>query len=67
MVDSLAARLDSGEGGAQEWARLVRAYVVLKEPSKAASTLAKARSALAGDKAALAGLDDLARELGLGG
>lgn len=67
MVDSLAARLDSGEGGAPEWARLVRAYVVLNEPAKAASTLAKARSALAGDKAALAGLDDLARELGLGG
>jgi cytochrome c-type biogenesis protein CcmH len=67
MVDNLAGRLASEGGDAASWQRLVRAYVVLKEPEKAKTALADARKALAADGAALRALDDLARELGIGG
>lgn len=67
MVESLAARLEQNGADPDGWRRLVRAYVVLKEPEKAKAALAKARRALSADADALAGLDAFAREMGLGG
>jgi cytochrome c-type biogenesis protein CcmH len=66
MVEGLATRLAKNGGSAEEWARLIRAYTVLHETDKAKETLASARTALAGDAKAGAGLDALARDLGLG-
>jgi cytochrome c-type biogenesis protein CcmH len=66
MVEGLATRLAKNGGSAEEWARLIRAYTVLHETDKAKETLAVARMALAGDAKAGAGLDALARDLGLG-
>ena len=65
MVERLATRLAKSGGGAEEWARLIRAYSVLHEKDKAKETLAAARTALAGDAKAGAGLAALARDLGL--
>lgn len=67
MVEGLAARLAQNGADADGWLRLVRAYKVLNEPEKAATALADARRALGADPAARARLDDLARELGIGG
>ena len=67
MVDSLASRLAANGADPAGWLRLVRAYTVLNEPEKAKAALADARRALASDPAALQGLNELARELGLGG
>src|SRR6202453_4159406 len=66
MVEGLATRLAKSGGSAEEWARLIRAYTVLHETDKAKQTLAAARTALMGDAKASAGLDALARDLGLG-
>lgn len=67
MVAGLAARLAQNGKDPEGWLRLVRSYTVLKEPAKARTALADARKALAGDSASLSRLDDLARELGIGG
>lgn len=67
MVASLAAKLAQNGKNPEGWLRLVRSYSVLKEPEKARTALADARKALAGDGASLGRLDDLARELGIGG
>ncbi len=66
MVSRLANRLASSGGSVDEWSRLIRAYTVLHEADKAKSALADARKALAPDPNAVAGLDALARDLGLG-
>jgi cytochrome c-type biogenesis protein CcmH len=66
MVSGLARRLADKGGSGEEWARLVRAYTVLREPDKAKTALADARKALASDATALGNLDALAHELGLG-
>lgn len=64
MVAGLAARLQEKGGTPQEWARLVRSYVVLGEPDKANAALDKAREALAAAPAeARAPLDAIAREV----
>lgn len=67
MVDGLAARLASDGRDAEGWLRLVRAYVVLNEGSKAKEALADARRALAGDASAIERLAALAKQLGLEG
>jgi cytochrome c-type biogenesis protein CcmH len=67
MVDGLASRLQQDGHDAEGWLKLVRAYTVLGEKSKAATALADARRNLASDAAGLARLDGLARELGLEG
>ncbi len=67
MVDSLAVRLAANGDDPEGWLRLVRAYAVLKEPAKAKSALEDARRALAGRPSAVKGLQELARELGIGG
>lgn len=64
MVEGLASRLEAGGGSPEEWARLVRSYVVLGERDRAAATLARARQSLPGSGEAL---DRLAGELGLSG
>ncbi|MBV9289366.1 MAG: c-type cytochrome biogenesis protein CcmI [Hyphomicrobiales bacterium] len=66
MVSRLADRLAANGGSADEWARLIRAYTVLHQDGKAKAALADARKALAPDAGAVAGLDALARDLGLG-
>ena len=66
MVSGLAQRLAEKGGSGEEWARLVRAYTVLREPDKAKTALSDARKALANDATALGNLDALAHELGLG-
>ena len=66
MVSRLANRLASSGGNVDEWSRLIRAYTVLHEAGKAKAALADARKALAPDPDAVAGLDALARDLGLG-
>ena len=66
MVVGLATRLAKSGGRPEEWERLIRAYSVLHETDKAKQTLAAARTALASDAKAGAGLDALARDLGLG-
>lgn len=67
MVDGLAARLQKDRKDPNGWLRLIRAYSVLKESDKAASALAQARAALSDDAPSLKALDDLARELNVGG
>ncbi len=67
MVERLATRLAQSGGDASQWGRLIRAYSVMHEADKAREALAAARKALAGDAGAGAGLDALARELGIGG
>ena len=63
MVEGLAKRLAANGGSAEEWGRLIRAYVVLQKPADALKALADARRAYGSDPAALAGFDALAGEL----
>lgn len=65
MVGSLAARLESDGGSAEEWARLIRSYVVLGERDKAAAAWARARIALAQDETGLRQVSETARSAGL--
>jgi cytochrome c-type biogenesis protein CcmH len=65
MVEGLAARLDTQGGTGDEWARLVRSYMVLGEPEKAQTALKKARRALEQDQDGLRSIDAMARELKL--
>ncbi len=67
MVEQLAARLARQGGSVEEWARLVRAYTVLKDPDRARAVLIDAKKALAADSAATEQLTSLARDLGIGG
>jgi cytochrome c-type biogenesis protein CcmI len=66
MVNRLATRLAQSGGSVDDWARLVRSYVVLDDKDKAMAALGSARKALGGDSAAVAKLDSLAQELNLG-
>ena len=65
MVESLAQRLATTGGTAEEWSRLVRSYAVLGEHDRARATLDDARRALAQDQAGLGRLDSMAQELAL--
>jgi cytochrome c-type biogenesis protein CcmH len=65
MVESLAQRLATSGGTAEEWTRLVRSYTVLGERGKAQASLESARRALAQDEAGLGRLDAMAQELAL--
>ena len=67
MVEGLAFRLAQNGRDPEGWLRLIRAYTVLGDAAKARSALVDARKGLGGDAAALARVDDLARQLGLGG
>ena len=63
MVQGLADRLETGGGSAEEWARLMRSYVVLGQADKAKAAHGKARQALAGEQSAVARIDAMARDL----
>ena len=66
-VERFAKRLAESGGDADQWGRLICSWAVLHELDKARDALAAARKALAGDAGAGAGLDALARELGIEG
>ncbi len=59
MVANLAARLKTNSRDLEGWQRLITAYVVLKDASKARAALAEARLAFQGDAAATAVFDEL--------
>jgi len=54
MVEGLAARLASDGGSADEWARLVRALIVLGETDRARAIATEAESVFASQPDALA-------------
>jgi cytochrome c-type biogenesis protein CcmH len=65
MVARLAGRLSENGQDLEGWLRLIRAYKVLNDESKARDALATARKTFDGDPAGRARIDALARELGL--
>jgi len=65
MVARLSARLASEGGSADEWARLIRAYGVLKQTDKAAEIWTEAKAKFAGDAAAMAVLSSAAQTAGI--
>jgi len=67
MVEGLAARLKTDGSDAAGWLKLIRAYQVLGRQDDAVKALSDARTNLKNDQVGLARVDDLARELGLGG
>jgi cytochrome c-type biogenesis protein CcmH len=66
MVDGLDARLAADGGSAQEWMQLMRALDVLGERERLRQVIARAGEALKDDPAAVAGIRQLASELGEG-
>ena len=67
MVDRLAARLKADGSDVDGWLRLMRAYMVLGERTKAQAAIADARRALASDADKLRRVDEVAKGLGLDG
>ncbi|MCB8820038.1 c-type cytochrome biogenesis protein CcmI [Microvirga rosea] len=65
MVQGLASRLEAQGGSPEEWARLMRSYVVLGQRDKAVAATKRAREALAQDAAGLRTIDAMAQELKL--
>jgi len=65
MVEGLAARLASGGGPAEDWARLVRALGVLGQTDRARAIWAESRNVFAASPAEMALIDTAAREGGL--
>jgi cytochrome c-type biogenesis protein CcmH len=65
MVSGLAGRLEAQGGTAEEWARLMRSYVVLGQRDKAVAAARRARQALAQDDRAVEAIDTMARDLKL--
>ncbi|MBZ6076427.1 c-type cytochrome biogenesis protein CcmI [Microvirga puerhi] len=65
MVQGLANRLDAQGGSPDEWARLMRSYVVLGQRDKAVAATKRAREALAQDAAGLRTIDAMAQDLKL--
>jgi cytochrome c-type biogenesis protein CcmH len=67
MVGGLAEKLSKNGHDLQGWLQLIRSYVVMGERQKAEAAVASARAQLAGDSQAPARIDELVRQLGLGG
>ncbi|MHA7773658.1 c-type cytochrome biogenesis protein CcmI [Roseibium sp. M-1] len=67
MVTGLAERLASEGGSAQEWNRLIRAYMVLGQKLDAEKTLSAAEAAFADSPDDLSLIKDAASKLGLSG
>ena len=67
MVARLDARLHQDGSDVDGWIKLMRSYLMLKEPNKARAALADARNALKGDPDKLRQLDEGAKSLGVGG
>lgn len=66
MVGRLAERLKSNGQNAEDWQKLVNAYMVLGRKGDAVAALGEARRNLASDRDALGRLDELAQRLGIG-
>jgi cytochrome c-type biogenesis protein CcmH len=62
MVAQLASRLDANPNDLEGWLRLIRAYSVLGETSKAAAALSRARTVFANQPQAQAALAQAAKE-----
>jgi len=67
MIDRLAARLEQNRDDVDGWLRLVRAYMVLGDRTKAQAIVTDARQALGKDKGRLQQLNDGLKGLGLDG
>jgi len=67
MVDGLAARLKADGSDVDGWVKLIRAYEVLGRHDDAVKALNDARTNLKGNQGGLAQVEDLARQLGIGG
>lgn len=67
MVAGLADRLQSEGGTADEWNRLIRAYMVLGEKDKAEKALEDAEAAFSDNPDDLARIKDVAEQIGLSG
>ena len=65
MVARLEDRLKADGGSAEDWGRLVRSYAVLGERERAVAALDDARAALSSDGAGFAGVEAVAREVGI--
>lgn len=65
MVARLEERLKTDGGSAEEWGRLVRSFAVLGQTERAVAALGEARTALASDDAGIAGVEAVAREVGI--
>lgn len=65
MVESLAARLESGPGAAEDWERLMVSQFVLGRRAEAVSVYQRARETFAQDPTALASLAQRAQSLPL--
>ncbi len=65
MVAKLAARLEASPNDSEGWIRLMRAYMVLKDPASAKGALDKALLAFATDAATTQSLQAAATELGV--
>jgi len=65
MVARLEDRLKTEGGSAEEWGRLVRSFAVLGQRERAVAALGEARAALASDNAGIAGVEAVAREVGI--
>jgi cytochrome c-type biogenesis protein CcmH len=61
MVEGLAQRLATSGGTAEEWARLIRALIVLNERERAQAILTEARQKFAADPEALKRIDEAGR------
>ncbi len=65
MVEGLARRLAAGGGAVEDWERLIRSYVALKETARAQAAWAEAKKARGSDGDAMKRLNTLADALGL--
>lgn len=65
MVAALAEKLKASPDDAEDWARLIRSYVVLGRKADAEAALTAARKVLSGDAAKLAPVEAVATELQL--
>lgn len=66
MVERLAERLSTEGGTPEEWARLINALVVVRQPDRAAAIWQEAQTVFADSEDALKMIDQAAREAGLG-
>jgi len=65
MVESLRARLEASGGGAEDWIRLIRSYMVMGQGDKALAALQHAHLGLKNDAVAWSKVETAARGFGL--
>lgn len=67
MVDGLADKLKANANDKEGWLKLIRSYQMLGRTDDAVKALASAKAGLSSDAAALRDVEDLAKQLGIGG